>query len=137
MLLLAAQAQMQTQTQDVKNVDVKSLPQSEINKAKRAMQDAGLSEEQAIQLARQRGATEQQIMEMRERLSEQDTSQQDMFELYEEPEELPEKTEDSYLSQRKVEFKEELEVFGAYLFNNENLTFEPQVNHTNTKKTTK
>ena len=128
MLLLTAQAQMQTQTQDVKNVDVKSLPQSEINKAKRAMQDAGLSEEQAIQLARQRGATEQQIMEMRERLSEQDTSQQDMFELYEEPEELPEKPEDSYLSQRKVEFKEELEVFGAYLFNNENLTFEPQVN---------
>ncbi|KJF43871.1 hypothetical protein LH29_12445 [Draconibacterium sediminis] len=125
---MAAQAQTQTQTQDVKNLDVKSLPQSEIDRAKKAMQDAGLSQEQAIQLARQRGATEQQIMEMRQRLSEQDTSQQNMYNLYEEPEILPEEKEDSYLSQRKVEFKEDLEVFGAYLFNNENLTFEPIVN---------
>nr|WP_321356196.1 SLBB domain-containing protein [uncultured Draconibacterium sp.] len=125
-LLLTTQAQ--TQTQDVKNVDVNSLPQSEIDRAKKAMQDAGLTEEQAIQLARQRGATEQQIMEMRQRLSEQDTAQQNMYNLYEEPEILPEDQEDSYLSQRKVEFKEDLEVFGAYLFNNENLTFEPIVN---------
>ncbi|WP_303925461.1 SLBB domain-containing protein [Draconibacterium sediminis] len=123
-LLLPTQAQ----SQDAKNVDVKSLPQSEIDRAKKAMQNAGLSQEQAIQLARQRGATEQQIMEMRQRLSEQDTSQQDMFNLYEEPETLPEKEEDSYLSQRKGEFKKDLEVFGAYLFNNENLTFEPVVN---------
>ena len=118
----------QAQTQDVKNVDVNSLPQSEIDRAKKAMQDAGLSEEEAIKLARQRGATEQQIMEMRQRLSEQDTAQQNMYNLYEEPETLSEDQEDSYLSQRKVEFKKDLEVFGAYLFNNENLTFEPIVN---------
>ncbi|QIA08512.1 SLBB domain-containing protein [Draconibacterium halophilum] len=123
-MLLAAQAQ----TQDVKNVDVKSLSQSEIDKAQKAMSDAGLSEEEAIQLARQRGATEQQISDMRKRLQEQDTSKQNMYNLYEEPETLPEEQEDTYLSQRKAELRTDLEVFGAYLFNNENLTFEPQVN---------
>lgn len=112
--------------QDVKKIDIKSLTQSEIEKAQKAMIDAGLSEEEAIKLARQRGATEQQINEMRQRLSEQDTSRRNMYNLYEEPEILPE--QDTINSQRTSEFAKELKVFGAYLFNNENLTFEPQLN---------
>lgn len=114
--------------QDVKNVNVNTLSQEEIQKAQKAMLDAGLSEEEAIQLARQRGATEQQISDFRKRLSEQDTSKQNMYNLYEEPEVLPENEQETENSERTSEFDKELQVFGAYLFNNENLTFEPQVN---------
>nr|WP_319267506.1 SLBB domain-containing protein [uncultured Draconibacterium sp.] len=114
--------------QDVKNVNVNTLSQEEIQKAQKAMLDAGLSEEEAIQLARQRGATEQQISDFRKRLSEQDTSKQNMYNLYEEPEVLPENEQEAENSERTSEFDKELQVFGAYLFNNENLTFEPQVN---------
>ena len=117
-----------TNAQDVKNVNVNTLSQEEIQKAQKAMLDAGLSEEEAIQLARQRGATEQQISDFRKRLSEQDTSKQNMYNLYEEPEVLPENEQETENSERTSEFDKELQVFGAYLFNNENLTFEPQVN---------
>ncbi|HYQ56845.1 MAG TPA: SLBB domain-containing protein [Draconibacterium sp.] len=119
---------LNAKAQNANNVNVNSLPQEEIEKARKAITDAGLSEEEAIRLARQRGATEQQISDMRKRLQEQDTSKQNMYNLYEEPEVLPEDQQQTENSQRTTEFDKELQAFGAYLFNNENLTFEPQVN---------
>ena len=61
--------------QDVKSVDVKSLPQSDVKKAQQMMQDAGLSKQDAANLARQKGATEQQIQEFQNRIQENNSNE--------------------------------------------------------------
>ena len=55
--------------QDIKNVDVKTVPQSDIKKAQQAMKDAGLSTQDAANIARQKGATEQQIRDFENRIN--------------------------------------------------------------------
>lgn len=117
-----------TRAQDVKNVDVKSLPQSDVKKAQQAMQDAGLSVDQAAELARQKGATEQQIEDMRSRIGEETTSDQGVADPLEEAAESMEDQEDVEQSQRKSGFAARGRIFGAYLFNSKNLTFEPRLN---------
>ena len=49
------------------NVDVKQVPQSQINQAQQMLQNSGLSTSEAIELARQRGATDQQIQDYMQR----------------------------------------------------------------------
>lgn len=114
--------------QNVSNVDVNSLSEEDIQRAQREMEGAGLSFEQAAELARQRGASEQQILQLRMRM-------QGGF--------LPDSTAIDTLygnmdkaapiafSERDTLDKtpfEESEIFGTYLFNSRNLTFEPDMN---------
>jgi len=110
--------------EEIRSVDVKALSQSEIEQIIQEMRNAGLSEQEAIQLARQRGATEQQIQDFQERVQQisrtgsasTTTIPQPLVDTLE----IPETT-------RAVPVKK-TNVFGSYLFNNENLTFEPGLN---------
>jgi protein involved in polysaccharide export with SLBB domain len=112
--------------QDVKSVDVKAVPQSDIQKAQKAMQDAGLSTQDAANLARQKGATEQQIQDFENRLQDgRSQSMTDSVRITTDFIQEPQKTEKS---QRLAGFDAGGRIFGAYLFNNKNLTFNPSIN---------
>ncbi len=120
-------AQDTKNVQDVKNVDVNKLPDSEIQRAKKAMDEAGLTLQQAIELARQRGATEQQIMEMRKRLMQTSQRGDTIWNAQQlegmglmPPDELPD-------SVQRLKQEKKSRIFGADLFTNENLTFEPSL----------
>lgn len=118
--------------QDVKSIDVNSLPQSDIQKAQKAMQDAGLSTQDAANLARQKGATEQQIQDFENRLGEGKSAAADGNNVVSDPvQEASQKVEDQQnveKSTRQTAFNTEGRIFGTYLFNNKNLTFNPSVN---------
>jgi len=119
-LFFSAAAFAQT---DIKSVDVKSLSQSEIEQIIEQMRNSGLSEQEAISLARQRGATEQQIQDFQNRvqqLTPGDTTTAPVPQAIVDVRDIPEST-------RAVPVKK-TNVFGSYLFNNENLTFEPGLN---------
>jgi len=114
--------------QDVKNVDVKTVPQQEIQQAQKAMQDAGLSVDEAADIARQRGATEQQISDFRDRISEGQSEEQVTSDPVQEASEAVEEQQDVERSTRTTGFEAAGRIFGAYLFNSKNLTFEPRLN---------
>lgn len=113
--------------QDVKNVNVKSLPQSDIKKAQRAIQDAGMTVDQAASMARQKGATEQQIRDFENRLNQQDTSPKIINDAFDEAADAAQ-IQDEQQSQRNSSLNTTSRVFGSYLFNSQNLTFEPSLN---------
>lgn len=119
--------------QDVKSVDVKSLPQSEIQKAQKAMQDAGLSTQDAANLARQKGATEQQIQDFQNRIGEGNNTTGSGNAVVSDPvQEASQKVEEQQnieKSQRQAGFDAGGRIFGAYLFNNKNLTFNPSISN--------
>lgn len=114
-------------SQDVKAVDVKALPQTDIQKAQRAMQDAGLSTQDAANLARQKGATEQQIQDFESRLN-NSTPVNDTIDTVQEAREKFEEQEEMEKSKRSAVFDAGGRIFGAYIFNNKNLTFNPSLN---------
>ena len=115
--------------QDVKSVDVKTVPQTDIEKAQKAMKDAGLSPKEAADIARQKGATEQQIRDFEERLKEDPNATFnedeiiDPSEIEEQEEELSELENTKRQSGLNIDYR----IFGSYLFNNKNLTFNPSV----------
>lgn len=114
--------------QDVKNVDVKTLPKSDIKKAQKAMKDAGLSTQDAADLARQKGASEQQIKDFENRIGEDGATEQLISDPLEEAAEAVEDQNDIEKSTRTAGFNTAGNIFGAYLFNSKNLTFEPSLN---------
>ncbi len=117
--------------QDVKTVDVKTLPQSEIQKAQKAMKDAGLSTQDAANLARQKGATEQQIQEFQNRIGEGNTTSPGgnvVADTVQKASKEIEEQQNIENSQRKAGYDAGGQIFGAYLFNNKNLTFNPSIN---------
>jgi protein involved in polysaccharide export with SLBB domain len=111
--------------QDVKSVDVKVLPQSDIQKAQKAMQEAGLSTQDAANLARQKGATEQQIRDFEGRL--QNESSQTITDSVRKSSGNIQEPLVIEKSQRQTDFDSNSQIFGAYLFNNKNLTFNPSI----------
>jgi len=113
--------------QDVQSVDVKSLPQSDIQKAQKAMQDAGMSTQDAANLARQKGATEQQIQDFQNRLNNSNQGEV-IADPVQEASEKVESQQDVEKSVRQSEFSAGGRIFGSYLFSNKNLTFNPSVN---------
>lgn len=117
-----------TNAQDVKSVDVKTLPKSDIQKAQKAMQDAGLSTQDAANIARQKGATEQQIQDFENRTQGDNTSETVITDPVEEASQQAEEQQDVEKSQRKTGFSAGGRIFGSYLFNSKNLTFEPSLN---------
>jgi len=124
-----------TIAQDVKNVDVKALPKSDIQKAQNAMKDAGLSTQDAANIARQKGATEQQIQDFQNRTQgDNNPSESVITDPVEEASQQVEEQQDVEKSQRKTGFSANGRIFGSYLFNNKNLTFEPSLNIQTPKK---
>ncbi len=117
------------QAQDVKNVDVNALPQSDIQKAQNALQDAGMSVDDAANLARQRGATEQQINEFRQRVQQGNSGQSELItDPVQQAESQVEEQQNVESSTRRAGFDIRGRIFGSYLFNSQNLTFEPRLN---------
>jgi len=123
--------------QDIKSVDPKSLPESDIKKVEQAIRDAGLNFNEAAELARQRGASEQQIKDMQQQLQRsQDSTYLDVdlseaespAEKLAEPEEPEDDLESTDLSSAQRSGRDANRIFGAYLFNSKNLTFEPRLN---------
>lgn len=127
-ILFCAVMLLSGHAQDVKNVDVNSLPQSEIDKAQKAMKDAGLSPQQAAALARQKGASEQQIMDMENRLNGSFDTTQAISNPSEDVAKYTEQLQNEEKSTRTNTFETDNTIFGSYLFNNKNLTFEPSIN---------
>ncbi|QGY46551.1 sugar transporter [Maribellus comscasis] len=113
--------------QNVQSVDVKELSDSDIEKVRKQMQDAGLTEQEAINLARQRGASEAQIREFQQRLREGAVSI-DSLSAVSNAEYNMEAMKDSSLSVRKDTFNTAVNIFGFSLFNNKKLSFEPGAN---------
>ncbi|WP_073169939.1 SLBB domain-containing protein [Tangfeifania diversioriginum] len=112
--------------QDVRSVDPKTMPESDVKKIEEAIRNAGLSPTEAANMARQRGASEQQIRDMQQRLQ-QSIANRDTIMQTQKTDSLQRQKGDQ-LSERKVQVKDTLRVFGSSLFNNENLTFEPSIN---------
>lgn len=115
--------------QDVPAIDVKELPQSDIQKAQKAMQDAGLSTQDAANIARQKGATEQQIQDFEGRL--QNTNSQVMdfnADTIRKSSAIPGTQQNQEYQKRQAGFDANNRIFGSYLFNNKNLTFNPSIN---------
>ena len=115
--------------QEVQGVDVKALPQSDIQKAQKAMQDAGLSTQDAANIARQKGATEQQIQDFENRLQDGNTpAVNEISDPVQDASENVEEQQDVEKSKRQSGYEANGRIFGSYLFNNRNLTFNPSIN---------
>jgi protein involved in polysaccharide export with SLBB domain len=110
--------------QTVQPVKVDELRQSDIRKAQEAIKDAGLSEQEAINLARQKGATEEQIRQFQQRLKENPGSLDSLTMTFPDSSGM-EEMQKNELSVRKDTVMRPSRIFGYYLFNNKNLTFEP------------
>ncbi len=115
--------------QDVQGVDVKTLPQSDIQKAQKAMQDAGLSTQDAANIARQKGATEQQIQDFENRIQDGSSpTDNEISDPVQDASENVEEQQDVEKSKRQSGYETNGRIFGSYLFNNKNLTFNPSIN---------
>ncbi len=113
--------------QDPQNVNVSEMSDAQINKIISEMNSRNLSLDQAKKLARARGASEVQIAELEQRIL---SAQQGGSKTRTQTREV--KVENSALSERSVEedeiSAEDKLVFGHALFNNDKLSFEPNVN---------
>lgn len=116
--------------QNINNVNVSNLSDAQIQQVVQEMESRGLSMDQAITLAKARGATTAQINDLRRRIQEFQRggiqtntgfNSQQML--------LPEKDQFIFSDKAEFEVSEEIKkIFGYKLFNNDNLTFEPSVN---------
>ncbi len=115
-------------TEDVKNVDPNTLSDAQVEKVKQAMKENNLTMEQAVILARQRGATEEQINAMKIRLQESQAVGDTAWQVnqLEAMGLVPELQLEDSLGQELIPRKKS-RIFGSSLFNNRNLTFEPSV----------
>ncbi|MBK6282697.1 MAG: SLBB domain-containing protein [Draconibacterium sp.] len=105
------------------------MPQSDIQKAQKAMQDAGLSTQDAAEIARQKGATEQQIQDFENRIKDGSSpTDNEISDPVQDASEKVEEQQDVEKSKRESEFETNGRIFGTYLFNNKNLTFNPSIN---------
>lgn len=117
-------------SQNIKNVDVNNLSEEQIGQIAQEVQKRGLTINQAVIIARSRGASEQQIYQLKMRFREMQSLTPNS--------QLSNNGQDSlnlYSKQYDYSQKENLEaternkkVFGFTLFNNKNLTFEPSIN---------
>jgi len=123
--------------QDIKNLDVKSMSSSQINQAKQALQNSGLSREQAIAEARKRGASDAQIQQMLQRMAITDkksgadttlfSKDADLYRLQDSLE-IAGQSKKGAAPVKEVKSASDSANFGSYLFQSKNLTFEPALN---------
>ncbi|GET24209.1 SLBB domain-containing protein [Prolixibacter sp. NT017] len=130
--LTVSQGMAQTQSSDINpsQVDVSKLSDAQVRKIMKEIQDRGLTQEQAVALAKARGASQAQIDQLMARIQQlqngtgleqpvkEDTST-----------ETPTAQTDSLSVKAPIlPTPENEKVFGFKLFNSKNLTFEPSVN---------
>ncbi len=133
---------------DISSVQIENLSDEQIQQVINEMKTRGLTIEQAAQLAKARGASQQQIDQMTQRIRQmglQGTGQESgLQQTFQADTSLVKKAkgikglsdkESQFSQEGQARRKKELEVsetnkkiFGFQLFNKENLTFEPSVN---------
>ena len=116
-----------SQVPNPSNIDVKSMSDSQIKKVKQNIEKRGLSQQQAIDLARQQGATESQIQEMIRRFQQLEVDATDSISSQYQSNSGSEQLKLNDLSYRRAPIDTSNHIFGSSLFNSENLTFEPSV----------
>ena len=130
--LAASQGMAQTNGSNVdpSQVNVNDLSDAQVRKIMKEIQDRGLTQEQAVALARARGASQDQIDQLLTRIQQlqngtglnQPTAAQTSTE-------IPLVSSDSLSVKAPIRpTPENKQVFGFKLFNSKNLTFEPSVN---------
>lgn len=115
------------------NVNPNDLSNSQVKEAKQALNNSGMPREAAIEVARMKGASEQQIQDMLKRMDELDEDRNQINDTIIGKHSILESTfEDNYLQDKPIKKAttpaSTTERFGAYLFNSTNLTFEPNPN---------
>ena len=116
--------------QNISNVNVSKLSDTQIQKVIDEAQSRGLTIDQAIVLAETRGASSTQINDLRRRISELQSGKMQTAVGSKDESPLSAMLIGDPLSEKKA-FKateKNKKIFGYNLFNNENLTFEPSVN---------
>ncbi len=111
------------------SVDVSTLSDSQIQRIIQEIQSRGLSQDQAIALAKSQGATQSQIDQLMTRIQQQ-MNPSDTVALNRVITPLATPDKKTYQSERARVFVSEKarKVFGYQLFNSRDLTFEPAVN---------
>lgn len=116
--------------QNINNVNVNNLSDAQIQQVVKEMESRGLSMDQAITLAKARGASAGQISDLRRRIQEFQSGKTTTNTGFGNEQMLLSK-EGEFIFSDKAEFEasEEIQrIFGYKLFNNKNLSFEPSVN---------
>lgn len=131
--LMATDAAAQTNI-DYKTVDVNQIPEAQIRAQATKLQKAGVTLDEALDAAAQKGATSKQLSQLKVRLSKylknskKNTQSSDIDLIAD----LDQQSQDSDLAQsetRKINFThEDSLLFGFDIFNRSGLTFEPSAN---------
>lgn len=131
--LMATDAAAQTNI-DYKTVDVNQIPEAQIRAQATKLQKAGVTLDEALDAAAQKGATSKQLSQLKVRLSKylknsKKNTQNSYIDL---SADLDQQSQDSDLAQseaRKINFThEDSLLFGFDIFNRSGLTFEPSAN---------
>jgi len=133
LLLIFLSAQLQVFSQvpaNASTVDVNNLSDAQIQKIMQEIQSRGLTQDQAITLAKAQGASQTQIDQLTTRIQQQQVNPSDTL--------SSNKTDLSAASQAKKTYTtpkarilisdKTKKIFGYQLFNSQNLSFEPAVN---------
>ncbi|MCW3805797.1 SLBB domain-containing protein [Plebeiibacterium marinum] len=129
-VLICTSYQGYSQDVDVKNVDVNALSDDQIMQIISEMESRGLSENEAINMARLKGMSNSQISLLQKRIQEVklsgglDNYQQENSSTGENATNVTELSKKALVDENMVEEK----IFGFSFFNNTNLSFEPSVN---------
>ena len=116
-------------SQNVSSVDVNSVSNAEIQKVQNEFEKSGLTEDEAINLARMRGATEKQINDLKLRLQGNSSNIDTVLTNYNQSRLINSNAQTTdEISIRKAPITKSAKIFGSDLFNSENLTFEPTLN---------
>ena len=127
LLILAAPFSSSSFAQNPASIDVNKLTDAQIQKIMQEIQARGLTEEQAIEMAKAQGATQMQIDQMKQRMQQQMTP----------ADSLPGANKNAAKTELKkptspkanvIITEKNRRIFGYELFNSERLTFEPDVN---------
>ncbi|MFC2118133.1 SLBB domain-containing protein [Bacteroidota bacterium] len=118
-----------TFAQNVSTVNVSSLSDAQITQIMNEINNRGLSESEAIALAQTKGATPTQIADMRRRMQELRVAKGGSVSTEDKVTQETPIAREAFSEKAALEASpEEKKVFGYYLFNNKNLTFEPSLN---------
>ncbi|NPA35812.1 MAG: sugar transporter [Chlorobi bacterium] len=128
LFLLGANAQLSAQnTVDPKSVDINNLSDQQILQLIKEVEKRGLTENEAIALAQAKGMTQQQISMLKQRMNELKLQGETIGADYQ--------NETDAIIEQGISQKAEIDsaqaderIFGFSFFNNEKLTFDPNVN---------
>jgi protein involved in polysaccharide export with SLBB domain len=117
-------------TQDLSQIDIDDLSDSQIISLYNKALESGISETQLYKLAAEKGLPDAEIVKLKERLQQINSSQK-VKQKTDEPEEevskVPHPYDTSGLNKNIQKFKNDVTIFGSELFTSNSLVFEPNL----------